>query len=69
MKNHDKPGFLDIFLSVSAAFFGVQKNKTRIRDFEQGKPIHFILTGIILTFLFLTVVFFLVKLALKFLMP
>jgi len=37
--------------SVTAAFFGVRSNKTRERDFSEGKLSHFIITGVIRVFI------------------
>ena len=45
------PGPLHIILSVLSAFFGVQSEKNRARDFQQGRPIHYILIGLIVTLL------------------
>jgi hypothetical protein len=36
---------------VLAAFFGVQSNKNRERDFTSGKPWVFIMVGLVLTVL------------------
>ena len=47
-----------------AAAFGVQSNKNRERDFSQGKPVHFIIAGIILTICFVCVIILLVKIML-----
>jgi hypothetical protein len=41
--------------SVAAAFFGVQSNKNRERDFSQGKLSHFIIVGILGVFIFIAV--------------
>lgn len=41
------PSLKDTFKSVAAAFFGVQSNKNRTKDFSQGKLSHFIIVGII----------------------
>jgi len=41
--------------SVAAAFFGVQSNKNRERDFSEGKLTHFIIVGIIGVILFIAV--------------
>ncbi|MBF8222106.1 DUF2970 domain-containing protein [Halomonas sp. 328] len=35
-----------VIKSVLAAFFGVQKERQRRRDFEEGRPGHFILVGL-----------------------
>lgn len=41
--------------SVAAAFFGVQSNKNRERDFSQGKLSHFIIVGVIGVIIFIAV--------------
>ncbi len=50
--------------SVLASFFGVQSRKNRERDFTHGKPLHFILMGVLATAGFIAVVMLAVKLAL-----
>lgn len=35
--------------SVLAAAFGVQSKENKVRDFTHGKPLHFILAGLIFT--------------------
>ncbi|MGJ7456821.1 DUF2970 domain-containing protein [Halomonas sp. RA08-2] len=35
-----------VIKSVLAAFFGVQKEQQRQQDFEQGRPMAFILVGV-----------------------
>lgn len=54
-------GFWSIVQSVGAAMLGVQSRKNRERDFTQGKPIHFIIGGVIGTLLFLFAVWLLVQ--------
>lgn len=49
---HEKPSFMAVVLSVIAAFFGVQTERNRQRDFSAGKPIHYILIGIVLAVVF-----------------
>ncbi len=44
----------DTFKSVAAAFFGVQNENARKRDFSQGKLSHFIIVGIICVVIFIT---------------
>ena len=48
---HHASSLIDTFKSVAAAFFGVQSNKTRKRDFSQGRLSHFVVVGIIYLFL------------------
>lgn len=54
-------GFINVMKSAMAAAFGVQSSKNRERDFKHGKPIHFIIAGILLTFIFLLLVGLMVK--------
>ena len=44
-------GLLEVVKSVLAAFFGVQSNRARVRDFTYGKPVHYILVGLLATVL------------------
>jgi len=48
--------------SVAAAFFGVQSNKNRERDFSQGKFSHFIIVGILGVIIFIAVLIAIVTL-------
>lgn len=59
------PTLWETVKSVNAAFIGVQSRKNRERDFTKGKASHFIVIGIIMTVIFVFVVLFFVKLALK----
>jgi len=54
-------GFWNVVQSVGAAMIGVQSRKNRERDFTQGKPIHFIIGGLVGTALFLLVIWLLVQ--------
>ena len=58
------PTTWEVFKSVMASFFGVQKEATRKRDFTYGKPSQFIIIGLILTIAFIVVIYYLVKLIL-----
>lgn len=40
-------------ISILQAFFGVQSTKNRDRDFAQGNPVVFLVTGLVITSLFL----------------
>ncbi|MGE4532236.1 MULTISPECIES: DUF2970 domain-containing protein [Halomonas] len=42
--------------SVLAAFFGVQKEVRRREDFEQGRPLMFIVVGILMALVLVVVV-------------
>jgi len=47
--------------SVGAAMLGVQSSKNKERDFTHGKPLHFIIGGLIGTLIFLLLIGLLVK--------
>lgn len=51
-----KPGLGAVIKSILAAAIGVQSNKNRQRDFEQGSPLAFIIGGIVFTLLFIATV-------------
>jgi hypothetical protein len=57
--------FLQLVGSALAAGFGVQSSKNRERDFSRGKPLHFIIIGIVLTALFVLTVIGVVNLVLN----
>ena len=54
--------FKDTFKSVGAAFFGVQSDKNRERDFTQGKFSYFIVAGLIAVILFIAALITIVSL-------
>jgi Protein of unknown function (DUF2970) len=54
--------FKETFKSVGAAFFGVQSNKNRERDFTQGKFSYFIVAGLIAVILFIAALITIVSL-------
>lgn len=43
-----RPGILSTIFSVVAAFFGVQSESNRQRDFKHGSPLAFIIVGVVL---------------------
>jgi len=52
---------LQVAQSVGAAMLGVQSSKNRKRDFQTGKPLHFIIGGFLGTAVFILVVWLLVQ--------
>ena len=54
-KSDEKNSLKQTVYSVFSAFIGVQSNKNRQRDFNQGKFSHFIIVGIIGVFIFIAV--------------
>mgnify|MGYP005989623399 CR=1 FL=1 len=61
----ENPSLIDTIKSVAAAFFGVQSNKNRERDFGQGKFSHFIIVGVIGVFIFIAVLIAVVSLVIE----
>ena len=62
----DRPlTFWQIAGSAAAAAFGVQSRANRERDFARGKPLHFIVAGILFTAVFVLVVASVVHLVLR----
>lgn len=57
-------GWWAVIKSVLAAMIGIQSTKNRTRDFKQGKPIHYVMMGIIMTALFVLTLVSVVKLIL-----
>ena len=61
-KSHAKgTGFFNVMKSALSAALGIQSNANRERDFQHGKPVHFIIAGIIVTLLFIAAVAMMVK--------
>lgn len=56
-----KPTILQIIKSIVAAFIGVQSDKNRQIDFEQGSWPTYVIAGLIFTVLFVFVVIFVVS--------
>lgn len=57
-----QPTLWQVALSVLAAFFGVQSNKNRERDFKHGRFSHFVIIGLIATLLFALIIYGIVRL-------
>ncbi len=62
--NNKAPTLWDTVKSVAAAFFGVQSNANRVRDFTHGKASHFIIIGVVMTAVFVITLVMIVKLIL-----
>lgn len=50
---HGGIGWLNVAKSTIAAACGVQSNANRQRDFQQGKPVAFIIAGLIFVLVFI----------------
>lgn len=57
--------FWSAMRSVLSSFLGVQSEEKRKQDFENGRPIHFIVSGLILAAIFIIGVIFAVQGALS----
>jgi hypothetical protein len=63
-ENKKTLSFWQVIKSTLAAGLGVQSSKNLREDFEYGKPIHYIIAGIVFAALFLLMVIVVVKLVL-----
>ena len=61
-EQRDRLSILQVLGSVAASFFGVQNDARRRRDFSRGRPRDFIVAGILLTLLFVGLVYGIVRL-------
>lgn len=61
----DQLTLLQMIGSTLAAAFGVQSSRNRERDFTRGKPLHFIIIGVVFTALFVLAVVGVVRLVLS----
>jgi len=58
-------GFWEVVGSTFAAAIGVQKKANKERDFQHGRPLPFIIAGIVFTVLFVLAVFAVVQIVLS----
>lgn len=59
------PSFFSVLGSVLASMFGVQSNRKREQDFTHGKPSQYIITGLLVTVVFVLTIWVLVSLVMK----
>ena len=57
----NKLSLVKVIFSILASFIGVQSSKNRERDFRANSPAYFIVTGIIMTIIFIISLYFLVE--------
>lgn len=57
--------FMEVLGSTFSAAVGVQSKARRTRDFSRGKPLHFVLAGLIFALTFIVVVVGVVRLVLS----
>lgn len=65
MNDRKSLNLFQVFKSVMASFFGVQSNERRERDFSQGRARDFIIVGLVLTVLFILLVYGIVQLVMS----
>lgn len=61
-----EPTLREMLASILAAMFGVQNSKNRERDFQRGKPAHFIVLGIIVVTIFVLTIVMAVKIIMSY---
>jgi hypothetical protein len=59
------PSLLNVLGSVLASMFGVQSNRKREQDFTHGKPSQYIIIGLLVTVVFILLVWGVVSLVMK----
>jgi UPF0716 family protein affecting phage T7 exclusion len=59
------PSLLSVLGSVLASMFGVQSNRKREQDFTHGKPSQYIIIGLLVTVVFILLVWGVVSLVMK----
>ncbi|HLV16381.1 MAG TPA: DUF2970 domain-containing protein [Pseudomonas sp.] len=68
MDQHDddkRPlGWGELLQSILAAALGVQSGRNRTRDFSRGRPVQFIVLGLLFSLIFVLVILGLVRLVL-----
>lgn len=62
-------GLWRVVASVLASFLGVQSNRNRERDFQYGKPSHYIIIGLAFVTLFVLLLVGIVEVVMKFAAP
>jgi len=56
-----KPTILQVIKSVLSAAIGIQSEDNRLKDFEHGSLIPYVIAGVIFTLLFISALIFLVS--------
>ncbi len=56
-----EPSLWKVVFSVMASFFGVQSSRQHEEDFTRGKPLAYIIVGLVMTLVFILTVWFAVQ--------
>jgi len=59
------PSFIQVLGSVLASMFGVQSNRKREADFTHGKPLQYIVIGLLVTVVFILTIWGVVQIVMK----
>ena len=59
------PSLWRVLTSVLAAMFGVQSGRRREEDFTHGKPVHYVVIGLLATLAFVVIIWLVVRLVLR----
>ena len=59
------PSLLGVFGSVLASMFGVQSSRKRHEDFSHGKPLEYIIVGLVMTVVFILTVWGVVSIVMR----
>jgi hypothetical protein len=60
------PGILKIIQGILAGAFGVQSSNQATKDFESRSPLPYIIAGVIFTLLFITTIYLIVNVVVKY---
>ena len=64
-QNGKPPSLFGVFGSVVASMFGVQSSRQREADFTHGKASHFIIVGLVMTVVFVLLIWAVVALVMR----
>ena len=64
-QNGKPPSLIGVFGSVVASMFGVQSSRQREADFTHGKASHFIIVGLVMTVVFVLLIWAVVALVMR----
>lgn len=64
-QNDKSPSLIGVFGSVVASMFGVQSSRQREADFTHGKASHFIVVGLVMTVVFVLLIWAVVALVMR----
>ena len=60
-QTRSEPSLFKVVMSVMASFFGVQSSRQHEEDFTRGRPLAYIIVGLVMTLVFILTVWFAVQ--------